>query len=89
MAKREVTYTSTTVSKDRLHIIQEVKDHAKKHLNVVLTSQQVNDFALDMAKNNLAELRAFVANNVQDPEVEAFLKMKAKLEAAGKLPPPE
>lgn len=86
MAKRDVTYTSTTVSKTHIDILNQVKAYAQDTLKVVLTSQQVNDFALEMASKHREELKDFVAKNVRDPEVEAFLKMKAKLEAAGKLP---
>ena len=86
MAQRDVTYTSTTVSKDHVKYIDELKKYAKENHGVVLTSQQVNDFALETAIKYKAELRAFVAENIKDPEVEAYLKLHAKLKAAGKLP---
>lgn len=86
MAQRDVTYTSTTVSKDHIKYIIQIKEYAKETLGVVMTSQQVNDFALKTAFKYKEELKAFVAENIKDPEVEAYLKLQAKLKAAGKLP---
>ena len=86
MAKRDVTYTSTTVSKTHIDIIARIKQYAQDTHGVVMTSQQVNDYALETGLKHIAELEQFIAENVRDPEVEAFLKMKARLEAAGKLP---
>jgi len=85
MAK-EVTYTSTSISKTHLALINEMKQYVADTYNVNVTSQQINDFAIDLLRAQRDKLKELADAQVVDPDVRAYLRMQEKLRAAGKLP---
>lgn len=80
--KRIVNYTSTAVSITHYQFVKDIKQYALEVLNTNMTSQQVMDIALELTWKHKEEIQKFLPN----PDVEAYLALRAKLIAAGMLP---
>ena len=89
MAKRDINYTSISISKTHLHYIADLKEYAQQELGQNITGQVANDFALEIAWEHRKQLPDFLEKHKPDPRVAAFKKLYAELAAEGKLPPTE
>ncbi|ALW86308.1 hypothetical protein AUC43_15190 [Hymenobacter sedentarius] len=86
VAKREVNYTSVSISKTALPKIAQLKEIALKEMQPALSTQMVMDFAVEMAMRHQDELVAYARRNTVDPRVAQFLRLQEELAAAGLLP---
>lgn len=69
-------YTSTSIGKDKLVLLNEFQTYIKEHFNLSVSHQNINDLALERA---WAEKEAFgKALQDQDPELQEYRRLQAK-----------
>jgi hypothetical protein len=82
--KRTNPYTSTSIGKDKVHLLTELQKHAKSQHGKYITHQSIIDLAVQIAAD---DRDAFIKRllDEDDPRMKAYLKLQAELKAAGKL----
>jgi hypothetical protein len=82
--KRVNNYTSTSISKDKVPLLNELQKYVKEHHNTTVTHQHIIDLAVQLAHD---DLKAFVQRLLKEnnPKMQAYLKLQAELKAEGHL----
>lgn len=86
VTKREVNYTSVSISKESMPFIATLKEAALKQVNATISTQMVMDFAVKMAMDHIDEIGAYAREKIVDPRVADYLRLQKELLAAGLLP---
>lgn len=81
--KRINTYTSTSIGRDKVPVLNELREFLRDRHGIAATHQNIIDFAIDRAWAQREEFAKEYAD--LDPEMVAYLKLQAKLKAAGRI----
>lgn len=81
MAKkpRVNSYTSTSIGKDKLVLLNDFQAYLKEHYNLTVSHQAINDMALERAWATKEEFGK--ALQEQDPELVEYRRLQAKFGA--------
>jgi hypothetical protein len=83
MAKRITSYTSTSIGKDKIEVLNSLQSYIKEQLGLSITNQQVVDLAIDRAWAQKDEFCKEFGDH--DPDLLAYLQLQAKLKARGRI----